>query len=51
MIIEFKTGKWLGADIDWISKFYTEREVLIPPWHIAAPDMSRVADLDYITKG
>ena len=40
MIIEFKLNEGIGADVDWISKFMYEEEVLLPPWLIAAPHFS-----------
>jgi len=47
MIIEFRVLSGCGADIDWISKYEDEREVLLAPWFIAAPDCSREHALSY----
>jgi len=40
MIIEFKCV-YAGMDVSWISKFPYEREILLPPWVLAATDYSR----------
>ena len=50
MIIEFKCNK-VGVDVSWISKFMYEREVLLPPFIIAAPDFSRNTILSKVKKG
>ena len=41
----------MGADIYWISKFWGEQEVLLPPWYVATPDCSRQTDLEYLRMG
>ena len=51
MIIEFKCNEEIGADVFWISKFFTEKEVLVGPWLIASPDCSRTKHIEKVKTG